>query len=100
MALKVFPKDPNAILEYSIDWAAPELVGGPWLKAGETLVTSTWIVPAGITQASPSPSFDDTTTTIWLSGGTGGQRYGVVNRITDNVGRTEDRTIIISVNER
>lgn len=99
MALKSFTKDLDAVLPYSIDWAAAEADGGPWLASGETIVTSTWIVPPGITK--DSDTNDDTTTTIWLSGGGPvGERHELVNRITDSVGRTEDRTIIIVMMER
>lgn len=43
---------------------------------------------------------DSTTATVWLSGGTAGQEYAVTNRITTTAGRTDDRTILITVVER
>ena len=67
-----FWKDPNAILDYSIPWAT-------WLGT-DTIVTSTWIVPTGITKVTDTKT--TTTTTIWLSGGTVGAEYALVNRIT------------------
>ena len=36
-------KDPDAVLDYGFDWSA-------WLEAGDTIVTSEWIVPEGITK--------------------------------------------------
>lgn len=87
-----FTKDPDSTLDYGNDWSA-------WLTdAGDdTIATSVWIVPDGITKASDSHT--TTTTTIWLTGGTLGTRYNVVNRITTTQGRTEDRTLRIGITE-
>lgn len=85
-----FQKDPDAVLDYRVDWT-------DWLD-GDTIATSTWIVPSGITQDSESNS--TTTATIWLSDGTEGTTYGVVNRITTTGGRTDDRTIYIVVKDK
>ncbi len=88
--MHTFTKDPNAVLDYIVDWTA--------YLGDDTITTSTWIVPAGITKNS------DTSTTktakVWLEGGTAGERYAVTNRITTAGGRTDDRTIRISCNER
>lgn len=84
------PKDPNAVVDYNIDWSS-------WLPDDDTISTSEWIVPAGITEDSETNT--DTTTTIWLSGGTAGQSYSLTNRITTAQGRTQDKTITISVKE-
>lgn len=83
-------KDPAAVLDYGIDWSA-------WLN-GDTISTSTWTVPSGITQASESET--TTTATIWLSGGTAGTDYLVTNKIVTHGGRTDERTIKISVTNR
>lgn len=93
-----YVKDPQAKLDYSVDWTAGE--GGSWLQTGETITASTWTVPAGITQSTPAPSFTGTKTTIWLTGGTVGVNYAVVNHITTNQGREDDRTIHIHVANR
>lgn len=84
-------KDPNAVLDYGFDWSS-------WLATGETISTSTWVVPTGITKDSDSKT--TTTTTIWLSGGTDGENYDVVNRIVTSAGRTDDRAITIKVRNR
>lgn len=89
-----FDKDPNAVLDYTIDWS-------DWLATGESISTSMWtITPTGLTEDSETE--DLTSATIWLSGGTAGTTYTLVNRIvTDNATpRTEDRTIAIHVKER
>ncbi len=84
----MFTKDPDAELDYRRDWSK-------WLPEGDTIETSTWLVPDGIT--SESESHDDTTATIWLSGGTVGQSYEITNRITTTEGRTDDRTFTVAI---
>ena len=81
----IFLKDPEAVLDYKIDWSA-------WLGI-DVLITSAWTVPAGIT--TDSDTSDATSTTIWLSGGTIGQSYELTNHITTASGREDDRTITI-----
>lgn len=84
-------KDPDATLDYIWDWTA-------WLAENETISSVTWIVPDGITE--DTTTNDDTTATIWLSGGTAQTTYPVTCRITTNQGRTDDRTKAIRVKER
>jgi hypothetical protein len=86
-----YEKDPNAILDYEIDWAAQ------WLS-GDTIQTSTWIVPSGITKVTDTST--TTTATIWLSGGTVGTTYEVTNRITTAGGRTQDQTLVFKIKEQ
>ena len=83
-------KDPNAVLDYQFNWAA-------WLGS-DTIATSTWDVPDGITKTDEDSS--DTTTTIWLSGGTAGTSYEVVNQIVTAGGRTDERTLTIHVQNK
>lgn len=84
------PKDPDSVVDYQFDWST-------WLGA-DTIATSTWIVPAGITLDSDTNT--TTTTTAWLSGGTLNATYIVTNRITTVGGRTEDRSMIITIREK
>lgn len=84
-------KDPSAVLDYVVDW-------GTWMATGDTITTSEFIAETGITV--DSDDHDDTTATVWLSGGTVGEIYEVTNRITTDQGRTDDRTIRIFVHER
>lgn len=88
---QIFTKDPNAVLDYSIDWSS-------WLQTNETISTSTWTVQTGLTKDSSSNT--TTVATVWLSGGTAGNTYTAMNRIVTNQNRTEDRTIYIRVEER
>jgi len=91
MSVQAFRKDPNAVLDYAIDWSS-------WLATGETISTSDWTVPSGITKDSNEK--DDTSTKIWLSGGTDGQTYTIVNRITTSADRTDDRSFDVIVENR
>jgi hypothetical protein len=82
-------KDPNAVLDYIIDWT-------DWLN-GDTITDSAWIVPTGITKE--SENFTDEKTTIWISGGTAGTTYLVINRITTGSGRINDQSFKIYLKE-
>lgn len=88
--MQTFIKDPNAVLDYQVNWVT-------WLGS-DTIATSTWTVPTGITKASESNT--TTTATVWISGGTAGTSYEIVNRIVTAGGRTEDRTLTIMVAQK
>jgi hypothetical protein len=85
------PKDPNAELDYSWDWT-------DWLASGETIVDSTFIVPAPLVLLAQSD--DGKIATVWLGGGVEGANYRVVNRITTSAGRKDDRSRMIPMVER
>jgi hypothetical protein len=84
-------KDPSAILDYQVDWT-------PWLNGADSITTSTWVVPTGLTLQAESN--DAAIATAWISGGTAGQTYRMVNRIVTTGGRTDERSIHITVDER
>lgn len=84
-------KDPQSVLDYGFDWS-------DWLDTDDVVSTSTWTVPAGITEDSDAKT--DTTTTIWLSGGTVGSKYRITNRIVTDDGRTEDRSFYVKVEHK
>lgn len=85
-----FLKDPGGNLDYAVDWTA-------WL-GNDTIDTSTWTVPTGLTKVSDSKTMK--IATVWLSGGTVGQEYTVTNHIKTAAGREDERSIIIQVQER
>ncbi|HZT32755.1 MAG TPA: hypothetical protein VFA33_22900 [Bryobacteraceae bacterium] len=89
--MTTFIKDPDAVLDYSVDWSK-------WL-AGDQIQTSAWSVSDTALQATDE-SNTLTRTTVWLSGGVAGQPYTVTNRITTSSGRTDDRSFIIQVQDR
>lgn len=84
-------KDPDAILDYTINWSS-------WLPAGDAIAESTWTAGNGITIDSDSNT--STSATVWLSGGTVGATYTVTNHIVTDDGREEDQTISIIIREK
>lgn len=90
MAIKKFIKDPDAVLDYTVDWSA-------WLPSGDTISAVSTSATAGITV--DTSSYTTNSTTVWLSGGTEGTTYDVTIHITTNGGREDDRTIAIQVKE-
>lgn len=88
--MKKFHKDPNATLDYSINWE-------DWL-AGDTITTSNWTTTAGITIESDSNTA--TLASVWLSGGTARDNYTITNAITTAGGRVDDRSISIKCVEK
>lgn len=90
--MTLFQKDPDATLDYKRDWL-------DWLTPfGDTIVTSTWIVPTGLTKTNESNT--TTTATVWLSGGTVGSSYTVTNRIVTAQARTDERSFQVNVRQR
>lgn len=89
-----YTKDPDAVLDYLVDWSA-------WLPTGDTITASTFTVNSEDDGAIvvDDTLFDSTTTTVWLSGGVAGEKYTVTNHITTADGREDDRSITISVKE-
>lgn len=81
-------KDPNARLDFKIDWSA-------WLSSGDSITSSQWFIPDDL--ADDTPSISGAITTVWLSGGVDGRTYQVTNRVTTAQGRVDDRTIRIAV---
>jgi len=87
------PKDPNATLDYQIDWAN-------WLASGESIVSAVWTVTGATLVTSVATA---TTATAWLSGGTVGTGISATCRITTDstpVARVDDRTLLLNVVER
>lgn len=89
MASNVFVKDPDAILDYEWDWS-------DWLGT-DTISTATVTADSGLTVVTTTKT--TTTVTTWLSGGTVGISYKVKCEIVTPT-RTDDRTIIVKVEQR
>lgn len=96
--MKSFIKDPDADLDYTIDWS-------DWLSGGEQLSTSVWSIST-TDVLSPLTKHDPSNTsvlaTIWLAGGALQQSYIVTNEITTNStpSRTEERSFMIVMRVR
>ena len=87
-----FTKDPDAVLDYSVDWSL-------WL-AGDEISSSEWILEDGVDLEQVTAANTATKATVWLRGGEAGTTYLVTNRIVTVGGRTDDRTISIKVEDR
>lgn len=87
------PKDPQATLDYQIDWS-------DWLGDGESIVSSAWAASDGTVS---NQSFTATTATTWLSGGTIGGAITLTNTITTSstpIARVDERSLTIKVKQR
>jgi hypothetical protein len=87
MMTRVVYKSPTGRKRVELDWR-------PWL-AGETITSSSWTVPAGLTDDGHSESGGETT--IFLTGGSLATVYVVTNTIVTSDGRNEDRSFEVSV---
>ena len=87
-----FTKDPDAVLDYSVDWLL-------WL-AGDEISSSEWLLEEGAVLEQVVASNTATKTTVWLRGGLAGTTYLVTNRIVTAGGRTDDRTISVKIEDR
>lgn len=83
-------KDPDSKLDFGFDWTA-------WLGT-DTITASTWTADAGLILS--GETFDATKTTVWVEGGTAGEKLSATNRITTAAGRIDERTLILSIKEQ
>ena len=85
-------KHPDDVLDFKFDYDA---LG--WLEDGETISSSSWVIPAGITEDSETQ--DATTATIWISGGTAGVDYLCTNTIVTSDSRTRVTSFYLLVRD-
>ena len=100
-----YTKDPSAVLDYVFDWSSWLRTIGTVTEAvvvSEINVSNTNVGGLTIGPAPSGPAISNTLTsaTIWLSGGTLGRTYSVVNEVTTDMGRTERQSIVIRVANR
>lgn len=86
----MYTKDPTAVLDYTVDWAA-------WLD-GDTIATATWAVSEGIVIVSETSG--PTSATVWLSGGAVGEELTVTSRVVTAAGRTDERSFRLLIQQR
>lgn len=84
-------KDPSASLPYSFDWT-------DWLEGGDTIVSSTWTPPAGISVSNTSHTGQVTQATV--SGGTDGSSYVIENHVVTANGLEDSRRLEVNVVNR
>jgi hypothetical protein len=82
-------KDPDAVLDYSFNWAT-------WL--GTDTIANYVIEVDGVTK--DSDSRNGAVITAWLSGGAAGSIATATCRVTTAAGRVDDRTIYLDVADR
>ena len=90
-----FPyKDPNEVLDYILDWTSR--------IEGDTIQTSSWSIVTGSGLVINSDNVDNTfkKTVVWLSAGTEGITYLLLNRITTAGGRTMDQSVKLKVKSK
>lgn len=85
--------DPNGTGIYKVDWSR-------WLPTAVTINSGTFIMPAGLRKEASARADDNTSMVITVSGGTVGELYNVVNRVTCSDGQKEDRTITFRVKQK
>ena len=88
-------KDPDAVLDYSVDWGA-EYLGDDLLAASEWSVSPDETGGVSIAGA----DFDATTSTVKAAGGLPGRVYRLVNHVTLASGRVDNRSIVLRVEKR
>lgn len=87
--MTTYYKSPTEKHDYTISYVSD--------LGADTISSSSWSVPTGITQATPSPSNTTTTTTIWLSGGSEDDTYEIENTVTSVSGEIYHRSIFIYI---
>ena len=85
-------KGPTETLDYDVDWS-DRLVGDSIQSSGWQIEQTDGALVMG---AFPS-TFDLQATKVWLSGGTVGQTYTLLNTITTLNGDTMVETVLINV---
>lgn len=90
-------KDPNEVLDYEVDWAAED---EPRLETGETLVTSVFSVTEGTVVIDSDDFAPSGLATVWLSGGTDGEKCVILNRVTTSEGRTYDQSVTLRIRSK
>lgn len=95
-AIRTFAKDPDAVLDFYLDWT-------PWLDSDEEMiVASRWRIerPNDTLRIAARSTFTHFETKVVLAGGTPGQTYIVTNHVTTLLGREEERSLGIAVQQR
>ncbi|MCF2514584.1 hypothetical protein LVY65_05830 [Sphingomonas sp. G124] len=88
-------KDPEATLDYSVDWGCEYL-------AGDALASSDWAIsPAEVGGVSVvSSRFDLLMAAVQVEGGIAGRLYRLANHVVTVEGREDSRSIMLRVEKR
>lgn len=102
VAMPVWPKDPNDVVDYTLDWTDQ-------LVTGDTIIAVTYVIAPANELSVLSADFTNTGTTLidnveltnrllttcWLQAGVLAETYSVTARITTDSGREQERTFEI-----
>jgi len=91
VSLQSLDKDPNSVLDFLVDWFA-------WLQVSEVITDHIVTITGSVVE--DSSDHDNSTVTVWLSGGEVGEFTLVTVRVTTNQGRTEDKSFRLVIKER
>jgi hypothetical protein len=88
-------KDPEAALDYAVDWGAEYLTG-------DTLAASSWqVTPVEIGGVSVVASrFEPKVASVTAAGGVAGHLYQLTNHVVLTSGLTDSRSIVLRVEKR
>jgi len=108
MAFKRVQKDPSAVLDYVMDFAAKTNnssgATSDYLRVDEfeSLVSATVTSsnPAQLEVLTSDLLYNNTVVVFWLSGGTVGLEYLVTVHIVTSAGREDDRTLRVQIVEK
>jgi len=100
--MKIMPdrKDPAAILDYTFDWF-------DWLKGeqvrgiaqpDDAIIAHTVTATNGLQITNTTA--DSNSVTAWVAGGTAGQVHSITCKIQTQLGRTDERTMRIRIEEQ
>lgn len=92
-------QDPEAILDYTLDWSNMLVAGDSIVNAVFTPDSGLNVLTSNITGSTVNSNAEQAAT-VWLLGGVVGQTYGVTCHITTVGGRQDDRTFQIVVKEK
>lgn len=80
-------KDPDATLDYAIDWSE-------WIASGDSLASAVWTVSgADSAVVLSNDAVVGSVATVWVAGGTAGRSYTLNCRVTTNAGGIDDRSV-------
>lgn len=86
-------KDPDAVLDFTVDWTAT-------LATGENVLSALWLIEpdGGLTLVSESGQ--GALRTAMVAGGKPGEVVRLTSRIVTDLGRTDDRSFQIRIVEQ
>ncbi len=87
-----FSQDPDAVLDYLVNW-------NDWLDPGDFIIAATAFSSNGIKVLSNQIATNGLGHTVWISSGFAPYEYTVTSRILTNDGRKNDQSWILRIEE-